>query len=87
MYFFTSDIPVHAPRNEMCLFLALLCPVDSFSPWGTSKLLPASSWTLTVLLVELHPAFFLPVSLICAEIRNLNPVLLHTHDLSKLGII
>lgn len=71
----------------MPFFLVLLCPVGSFSPWDTPKPLPASSWTLTVLLVELHAAFFLLVSLICGEIWNLNPVLLHTHDLSKLSII
>lgn len=87
MYFFTSDTPVHVPQSETYLFfLALLCPVDSFCPWDTSKPLPASSWTLTVLLVELHPAFFLPISLIRGEIWNLNPGLLRTHNLSKLGI-
>lgn len=72
---------------KCAFFLVLLCPVDSFSPWDTSKPLPDSIWTLSILPVEPHPAFFLPVSLIHGETLNLNPVFLRTHGLSQLCIL
>lgn len=72
---------------NVLLFLVPLCPVDSFSPWDNSKPFTDSSWTLSILPVEPHPAFFLPVPLIHRETLNLNPVFLLTYDLSELCVI